>query len=137
MPERGIVRAASMRGYGTPTNAPIRVDTTTNALKINPNGSGSTEYEVPVGLQTGGIKMAWGNAAFVSGAATVNTGLTTVSSFQVNLLATGFATGATEITDAVVSSITTGSVVLQGYRMQTTTASASGTGTFYWLALGS
>lgn len=46
MPERGIVRAASQRGFATTTNAPVRVDTTTNKLMINSAGSGTTEVEV-------------------------------------------------------------------------------------------
>lgn len=46
MPDRGIVRAASQRGYATPTNAPIRVDPTSSRLFINPTGSGTTEIEI-------------------------------------------------------------------------------------------
>ena len=136
MPERGIARAASIKGYCTPTNAPVRVDTTSNALMLAPNGTGSTEYPVGQVISASGFRFAAGNAALVSGSGTVATGLTSVLSFQCNILATGFATGATEVSDVVVSSITTGSVVVQGYRLQTTTASASGTGTFYWTAQG-
>lgn len=141
MPERGVYRGAAARGYATPTNAPLRVDSTTNVLKIIPAGTGSTEVEIPSSLQTGGIKIANGSANFVSGAATIATGLTTVTSFQVEIMATGFATGATEVTNATVSgaftgAIPTGSVTVQGFRLNTQTASASGTGLFYWFAIG-
>ena len=136
MPERGIWRGASQRGYATVTNAPLRVDSTSNAVLVNPSATGTTEVTLTVAGSASGNKMTAGNASFVSGAATIATGLTTVLSVQIMILATGFATGATEISDAVVSSITTGSVAIQGYRLQTTTASASGTGVFYWLAVG-
>lgn len=144
MPERGVYRASSIRGYATLTNAPIRVDTTSNALLIAPAGSGTVENtipQLPSGSASGATKITAGFANFVSGAATVATGLTTVISFQYNLVSTGFATGATEITDAVISgaftgAISTGSVTLQGFRLQTTTASASGTGLFNWIAIG-
>lgn len=47
MPDRGIVRAASQRGYATPTNAPIRVDITSSKLFINAGGnSASAEVEI-------------------------------------------------------------------------------------------
>jgi len=46
MSVRGIYRGASQKGYATPTNAPIRVDSTSNRLYINPSGTGSTEIEV-------------------------------------------------------------------------------------------
>lgn len=136
MPERGIWRGASQRGYATVTNAPIRVDSTTNLPMFNGLATGTTETALGVAVSASGARIAAGNAAFVSGAATIATGLTSVLSVQIMILATGFATGATEVSDVVVSSITTGSVVIQGYRLQTTTASASGTGTFYWLAVG-
>lgn len=136
MSVRGLYRFGSQRGYATVTNAPIRVDPTSQAVMVNTAGSSTTENALAQAVSASGFRIAAGNAALVSGSGTVATGLTTVLSFQLDLLATGFATGATEVTDAVVSSITTGSVVVQGYRLQTTTASASGTGTFYWFAVG-
>ena len=48
MPERGVFRGSAARGYATATNAPLRVDSTTNQLKIIPGGTGTTEYVIPV-----------------------------------------------------------------------------------------
>lgn len=46
MAVRNIVRAGSQQGFATPTSAPIRVDTTTNKVFVNPAGSGSVEQEI-------------------------------------------------------------------------------------------
>lgn len=43
---RNLVRAASQRGFATPTAAPIRIDTTTNTPFYNGQGSGTTEIEL-------------------------------------------------------------------------------------------
>lgn len=141
MPERGIYRGAVPRGYAIPTNAPFYINSTDNLPHVIPAGTGSTEQIIPLAISTSGARIAAGSANFVSGVAAVNTGLTTVLAFQAELSATGYATGATEITDAVVSGAITptgGATVVnvQGYRLATTTASASGTGLFYWTAVG-
>jgi len=46
MAVRNLVRAASQRGFATPTSAPIRIDTTTNTPFYNGAGSGTTEIEL-------------------------------------------------------------------------------------------
>ena len=43
---RGIARVASFVGYATPTNAPIKVDSTTNIVSIIPAGSGTTAVQL-------------------------------------------------------------------------------------------
>ena len=101
------------------------------------------ERDVPYARQVSGaaIRYAHGSGALVSGTATIQTGLTTVLAFQAtNFGSTGFATGATEVDDVIVSSITTGSVVCKGifsdFSTGTRKVSASGTTTFYWVAFG-
>lgn len=88
----------------------------------------------------GGKKIAYGSATLVSGVVTVATGLATVISFSTILAATGFATGVTEVTSLVINAATgafaTGDVAVAGYRLFTTTISASGTGKFDWIAIG-
>ena len=109
-------------------------------LDLITRGGGIDDSDVPYARNdTFGVgpKIVGGLGTFVSGAATIATGLTKVVAFQVEILATGSATGATEVTNAFVTGTpATGSVVVQGYRLATTTASASGTGQFYWLAIG-
>ena len=140
MPERGIYRAASVKGYAMPTNAPVYVNSSDNLIHIIPAGTGSTEVIVPTQTSTSGARMAAGSGSRVSGAATVATGLTSVLSFTAGLSGTGArATGATEVAQLSVSSITTGSVSLIG--MYSTAAatwvtSVSGTSGFYWTAVG-
>lgn len=82
-----------------------------------------------------------GVGTFVSGAATIATGLDSVNAFVATIFgATGFATGATEISDTIISSITTGSVVVKGtfnaFVTGAATISVSGTGQFHWWAIG-
>lgn len=140
MPERGILRAASVKGYATPTNAPCYVSSGDNLLHIIPAGTGTTEVIVPVATSTSGARTAAGSGTLVSGAATVATGLASVLSIQLTLSGTGArATGATEVAQLSVLSVTTGSVSVIG--MYSTAAatwvtSASGTSGFYWSAVG-
>lgn len=141
MSVRGLYRSASQRGYATPTNAPIRIDTTSNAIMVNVAGSGTTELAVPLAVSTSGAKVAAGTGTLVTGAVVVATGLTSVLSFQATVYgATGFATGATEVDAVIVSSITTGAVTVKGlfnaFVTGARTISASGTATFYWVAVG-
>jgi hypothetical protein len=87
------------------------------------------------------FRQAAGSGSLVSGTATIATGLNSVLSFNTILNGpTGFATGATEVSDIVVSSITTGSVVVKGtfnsFVTGAATISVSGTGGFFWQALG-
>lgn len=87
------------------------------------------------------IKTAMGTASLVSGTATIATGLATVSAIFFNIVgATGFATGATEVNDITIGSITTGSVVANGifnsFATGAATLSVSGTSTFRWFAVG-
>lgn len=140
MPERGFYRSPTVKGYATPTNAPCYVSSGDNLLHLIPAGTGSTEVIIPVATSTSGARFAAGTAALVSGSATIATGLTSVLSFTATLISTGTtATGVTEVCFPFVSSITTGSVVLQGaYQTSAdfTQASAAGTGSFYWIAIG-
>jgi len=141
MPVRGIWRGASIRGYCTPTNAPIRVDTTSNVPLVAPKGTGTSEYPITMMLSTSGARLAAGSGALVSGSGTVATGLTSVLGFQATVYgATGFATGATEVDEIIVASITTGAVTVNGvfsaFVTGARTLSASGTATFYWWAAG-
>lgn len=90
---------------------------------------------------TGAGKLAFGTGAFVSGTVVVATGLTLCSTFIATLIGTGAtATGATEIERAVVASITTGAVTVNGSYHSGTAAvcvqSVSGTASFHWLAYG-
>lgn len=87
------------------------------------------------------LKAAYGTGTLVTGAVTVDTGLNTVVSFQACLIGTGAgATGATEVEDIRVASITTGAVACVGSYHSATAAvsviSASGTASFRWIALG-
>ena len=90
-----------------------------------------------------GFKIDGGSANFVSGVASVTTKLSTIVAFQVELDATGNfgTTGVGEISNAATSGAITptgGATVVgvQGYRLNTSTASVSGTGLFRWFALG-
>ena len=46
MSVRGLYRGKTVKGFATPTNAPIYIDSDDNKLKYVPAGSGSTEVEV-------------------------------------------------------------------------------------------
>jgi hypothetical protein len=139
---RSLTRRASVAGYASAGSAPIYVNTSDNSVRVVPGGSGTgPEVSIMTTTLTGAAKTAYGSGALVSGTATVATGLTTVASFQASIYgATGFATGATEVSDIIVSSITTGSVVVKGtftsFVTGATTISVSGTATFYWVAAG-
>lgn len=139
MAVRGIHRGPTVRGAATPTNCPIYLDSDDNTPKLIPAGSGSTEVALALAASASGAKFAAGTATCVSGAVTVATGLSTVLGFAYSLNATGFATGATEVTAIAINPtlpLATGAVACQGYRLFTVTASASGTGTFNWVAVG-
>lgn len=141
MPERGIARRAGAVGFATPTNAPVYVDSADNVLKYIPAGSGTSVVSIPQALSASGAKIAAGSGALVSGAVVVNTGLASVLAFVPILNgATGFATGATEVSDLLVSSITTGAVTVKGtfnsFVSGAASVSASGTGGFTWIAVG-
>ena len=140
---RSITRRPAIAGvgYATKTSAPIYVNDTDNSLRVIPAGTGSTEVAVMLTAQTGAVKTAFGSGALVSGSGTVATGLLTVSAFQAEVYgATGFATGATEVSNIMVASITTGAVTVKGifnaFATGAATLSASGTATFYWQAIG-
>lgn len=141
MPERGIYRSPSAKGFATPTNAPVYVSSGDNLIHLIPAGSGTTEVIIPVATSTSGARTAAGSGTLVSGTATVATGLASVLSFIATLNGpTGFATGATEVSNIVVSSVTTGSVVVKGvfnaFVTGAATLSVSGTGGFFWQAVG-
>lgn len=88
-----------------------------------------------------GPKFAAGTGTLVSGTVVIATGLTTVTAFSCLLNSTGnTAAGATESESVKVTSITTGAVTV-GNLFHSATASvsvsgASGTASFYWIALG-
>lgn len=133
--------AISGVGYATAGSAPVYVDSDDNTLKMIPAGSGTTELSIPTIISTSGAKFAAGSGALVTGTATVATGLTSVIGFQATVYgATGFATGATEVDEIVVASITTGAVSVKGvfsiFSTGSRAMSASGTATFYWWAVG-
>ena len=139
---RGIARTPTAKGFATPTNAPIYLDSDDNTLKMIPAGSGTTEVVVPFATTTSGAKFAAGTGTLVSGTVVVQTGLTSVLSFTTSLItSTGTtATGATEVTELFVPSITTGAVTVNGSYHSATAAinliSVSGTSAFYWIAVG-
>lgn len=141
MPERGLYRGASVKGYATPTNAPAYVSSGDNLIHLIPIGSGTSEVIVPVAVSTSGARFAAGTGTLVSGTVIVATGLASVLSFQASLIGTGAAaTGATEVERLVVASITTGAVTVNGAYHSGTAAvsvqSVSGTAAFYWTAVG-
>lgn len=87
------------------------------------------------------VRIAYGSGSLVSGAATVNTGLNTILAIDANIFAaTGFATGATECSSVFIFSVTTGAAVVKGifnaFVTGAATISASGTGQFTWIAIG-
>ena len=144
MPIRGIVRAKSVKGVVSDTNAPFYVDSDDNIPYIIPAGTGTSEIPFVLGLAgVTGAKIAAGSGVLVSGVATVATGLTTVKGFAglVNTPAPGtYLTGVTEVHGLNITSVTTGSVVLQGVfnslATGAATASVSGTAGFRWVAIG-
>lgn len=128
-------------GYATKTSAPFYVNDSDNSVRVIPAGTGTTEVSFMTTTLTGAAKTAYGSGALVSGSGTVATGLLTVASFQAEVYgATGFATGATEVSSIIVASITTGSVSVKGvfnsFATGAATLSSSGTATFYWQAVG-
>src|ERR1019366_7704631 len=132
---RSITRRASAVGYATSGSAPLYINQSDNSVRVIPAGSGTTEVSLMTTTSTGAVKSANGTGALVTGTAVVATGLKTVTAFTANIYgATGFATGATEVSSIIVSSITTGAVSVTGvYNSFTTgaaTLSASGTATF-------
>lgn len=88
-----------------------------------------------------GVRVAHGTGSLVTGTVIVATGLSTVVAFAYSIVGTGATvTGATEVERLTVSSITTGAVSVAGSYHSGTAAvmvpSASGTATFYWIAIG-
>lgn len=85
--------------------------------------------------------LAYGSGVLVSGVATIQTGLASVSAFTAQLTGTGTkSSGATEVSSLQVHTITTGSVVVQGFFNAfvtgASTISVSGTAAFNWIAIG-
>lgn len=141
MPARSITRTASVKGYAIPTAAPIYVNSSDNSVRIIPAGTGTTELVFALAAGASGFRMVGGSGALVAGTGTIATGLSTVSAIQITLKgATGFASGATEVSDFNITSVTTGSVAIQGmfsaFVTGATTLSVSGTAGYSWLALG-
>ena len=89
-----------------------------------------------------GYRVAMGTGTLVSGTVAVATGLRSVAAFTASVSRTTSATGsgAGEVNQIWVGSITTGSVTVTGSYNNTTTGAAtlaaSGTSSFYWLAVG-
>jgi hypothetical protein len=138
---RSITRRATAAGYATAGSAPLYVNSSDNSVRVIPIGSGTAEVSLAQTVSTGAVKIAAGTGTFVSGTVTVATGLATCTSFNATLIGTGAtATGATEIEQCVVASITTGAVVVNGSYHSGTAAvmvqSVSGTAAFYWQAYG-
>ncbi len=85
--------------------------------------------------------LAYGSGVLVTGTATIQTGLASVSAFWPVLTGTGTkSTGATEVNTLQVHTIVTGSVIVQGFfnsfATGASTISASGTAAFNWIAIG-
>lgn len=105
---------------------------------------GDAGFENSVPYLNGGstaLYLKAGVGTLVTGAVTIATGLDSVSAFQATLFgATGFATGATEVSDLLIASIITGAVVVKGlfnsFVTGAATISVSGTGQFHWWAIG-
>ena len=138
---RSITRRPTIVGPATPTSAPCYVSSGTNAFTLIPAGTGTTEITLNHAATASGFRTAVGTGTLVSGTVVVATGLTSVLGFVGTVYgATGFATGATEVSRIIVGSITTGAVTVTGaYNSYTTgadTLSAAGSATFYWLAFG-
>lgn len=143
MPTRALARTNAPRGYAIPTNCPIRVDNSTNGVKIIPAGTGSTEVEllqtITVGA-TGSLKLAAGTGALVSGAATIATGLSNILGYSVD--GGGNPSGATAAASPqlLTAVATTGSLAVTAYAVTSVTgavtASTGATGSFSWFAFG-
>ena len=143
MPIRGILRQKTVPGLVSNTNAPFYVDSDDNIPYIIPAGTGTSEVPFVLGLSgVTGAKIAGGTGVLVSGVATIATGLTTVKGFTANVLSASgtFASGVSEVSNLCITSITTGSVVVQGlfnsFVTGAATISVSGTATFNWVAIG-
>lgn len=127
--------------FGKPTSASDLVDVDSNQAITNKTiaGSAGVPYLKDI-TGTGANKIAYGSSALVSGVKLVATGLSTVLAFQAEPISASFATGATEVATMVVSGATgviaTGDVTVQGLVLATTTKSVSGTGLFFWTAIG-
>lgn len=87
MAMRNIARAAAQLGFATPTAAPIRVDPTTFAVKINPNGTGTSEISLVDGNNA--------KAAFSTGTVTPFATDTYLVGSAIAVPAGGFVAGAT------------------------------------------
>mgnify|MGYP001565495648 CR=1 FL=1 len=90
---------------------------------------------------TTGSRIAAGTGTLVSGTVAIATGLNSVIAFSANIIkSTGAATGAAEVNSIWAGTITTGSVVVTGsfnsFVTGSATPSASGTASFYWIAIG-
>lgn len=138
---RSLTRRPTILGTATAGSAPICVDSDDNLVHVIPAGSGTTEAIIPFAISTSGARIAAGSGNLVTGALTIATGLSSILSFQATLNGpTGFATGATEVSNIIVSTITTGSVVVKGvfnaFVTGAATISVSGTAGFTWLAVG-
>lgn len=79
MPSSNIYRGANIRGYATPTSAPIFVDSDDSKIKAIPAGSGTTE--VVVGESSTGLSVttASGSIGYGTGAGGAVTQITSSS----------------------------------------------------------
>jgi hypothetical protein len=72
---RSITRGPTVKGYASATSAPIRVDSNdNNILKVNTQGSGTTEYEIVSQLTTtitgdGAVPLVPGKTILTKGSA--------------------------------------------------------------------
>ena len=88
-----------------------------------------------------GYRVAMGTGTLASGTVAVATGLRSVVAFTADVSRTATpTTGAAEVNQIWIGTITTGSVVVTGsfnsFVTGAATVSASGTASFYWLAVG-
>ena len=89
----------------------------------------------------GPFRFAAGSGALVTGSLVVTTGLNSVTAFTCSLNSSGdTATGATDAEQVRVTAITTGAVTVGKLTHSATAAialaTASGTASFYWIAIG-
>lgn len=109
MSVRGLYRGASQKGFATPTNAPIRVDDTTQKIYVNTGGSGSTETE---------LRTVVGATPIVVTAATVTLGAThkgraTLFNRAAGIVATlPAATGSGDIYEIILIATATGATTI-------------------------
>ena len=106
----------------------------------NPVNASDVSDDIVTTPSTGAFRQAVGTASLVSGAATIATGLNTVTDFQAAVNVQPNGTGAVS-PQILVGVVTTGSVAVTAYFISSvtgaTTIASGSSGTFTWCANGS